>query len=109
MEKNCKFNLHWIIFLRVNVEMAFILRLLMALWLKESLIETFSDFFPEEIAQPPNWIRNPFSFVLNSMDDNADELKEQLIGYKSKTLPRKESNVRSFNDIWCSQKLVIQI
>jgi len=72
----------------------------------ESSIEIFLDFVPEETAQPPTWMINPFICDLDSMDDDDDdELINQLIDLKSNALLHEEFNVRSRNDFWCSQRI----
>jgi hypothetical protein len=49
----------------------------------ENLMRSFDDHFVEDELKNDQWIRNPFTFNLDSMDD-ADMQKDDLIDLQSK-------------------------
>jgi len=70
----------------------------------ENLMDSFGDYFAEDhdVLQNGKWIRNPFSFNLDSMDD-ADMKKDDLIDLQSKALLNQGFSNQNLDAFWCSQ------
>jgi hypothetical protein len=62
----------------------------------------FDDYFVQDELKNDQWIRNPFTFNLDSMDD-ADMQKEDLIDLQNKALLKQGFSNQNLDEFWCSQ------
>jgi hypothetical protein len=65
-------------------------------------MHSFDDYYVQDELKNDQWIRNPFTFNLDSMDD-ADMQKDDLIDLQSKTLPKQGFVNQNLDEFWCSQ------
>jgi hypothetical protein len=56
-------------------------------------MHSFDDYFDQDELKNDQWIRNPFNFNLDSMDD-ADMQKDDLIDLQSKALLKQDSPIK---------------
>jgi hypothetical protein len=68
----------------------------------ETLMHSFDDYFVQDEFKNDQWIRNPFTFNLDSMDD-ADMQKDDLIDLQSKALLKQGFSNQNLDEFWCSQ------
>jgi hypothetical protein len=68
----------------------------------ENLIHSFDDYFVQDELKNDQWIRNPFTFNLDSMDD-ADTQKDYLIDLQSKALLKQGFFSQNLDEFWCSK------
>lgn len=69
------------------------------------MIRRYFEHDHQEIEQ---WIRNPFTFDLNSMDDD-DVKKDSLIDLKSKAMLKQAFYSQNLDEFWCSQLGIFSI
>jgi hypothetical protein len=68
----------------------------------EKLMHSFDDCFVQDELKNDQWIRNPFTFNLDSVDD-ANMQKHDLIDLQSKTLLTQGFSNQNLDKFWCSQ------
>ena len=59
-------------------------------------------YFERDHQQIEQWVRNPFTFDLNSMDDENGQ-KDSLIDLKSKAMLQQAFYSQNLDEFWCSQ------
>ena len=62
----------------------------------------FRRYFERDHQQIEQWVRNPFTFDLNSMDDENGQ-KDSLIDLKSKAMLQQAFYSQNLDEFWCSQ------
>jgi hypothetical protein len=65
-------------------------------------MHSFDDYFVKNELKNNQWIRNPFTFNLDSMDD-ADMQKDGLIDLQSKALLKQGFSNQNLDEVWYSQ------
>ncbi|XP_068214547.1 protein FAM200C-like [Palaemon carinicauda] len=69
----------------------------------QELIQSFQGYFHlEEGSVAQRWIRDPFLYNLDSMDDN-DIMKEDLVELQTNDRIRMESEKIQLDMFWCAQ------
>jgi hypothetical protein len=65
-------------------------------------MHSFDDYLVQDELKNDQWIRNPFTFNLDSMDD-ADMQKNGLIDLQSKASLKQGFSNQNLDEFWCSQ------
>lgn len=66
-----------------------------------TLRSSFDNYFGNEELQHDVWIRNPFLFNVESVDD-SDMAKDDLIDLRHKELLKSEFQSKDLGEFWCS-------
>jgi hypothetical protein len=62
----------------------------------------FDDYFVQDELKNDQWILNPFTFNLDSMDD-GDMQKDDLIDLQRKALLKQGFSSQNLDEFWCSK------